>query len=191
VQPLQVHQHGQGDVRVAHRQVRREHNRPSPRSRIDAWSPALSRCTEIADCVTICFNAFPRFDYNVTALKSRTRVLKQDLPHFRCKLTPPKAHKQLKRLGMQRFFQEVARRIIQDSPGAGRLDEAGCRIATLASRLLIKPAPKVRKNRFECSVTNVQRCYDTAQYGHLHTDIEGKAKCRAVLSQETRPICCN
>jgi hypothetical protein len=27
--------------------------------------------------VTIFFNAFPRFDYNVTALKSRTRVLKQ------------------------------------------------------------------------------------------------------------------
>jgi hypothetical protein len=40
-------------------------------------SSLLSRCTEIADCVTIFFNAFPRFDYNVTALKSRTRVLKQ------------------------------------------------------------------------------------------------------------------
>jgi hypothetical protein len=37
----------------------------------------LSRCAEIADCATIFFNAFPRFDYNVTALKSRTRVLKQ------------------------------------------------------------------------------------------------------------------
>jgi hypothetical protein len=54
------------------------------------------------------------------------------LHHFRCKLTPPKTHKQLKRLGMQRFFQEVVGRILQASPGAGRLNEAGCRIATLS-----------------------------------------------------------
>jgi hypothetical protein len=33
---------------------------------------------------------------------------------------------------MQRFFQEVARRILQASPGAGRLNEAGCRIATFS-----------------------------------------------------------
>jgi len=39
----------------------------------------MSRCTEIADFVTIFFNAFSRFDYNVTALKS-------DLPHFRCRV---------------------------------------------------------------------------------------------------------
>jgi hypothetical protein len=38
----------QGDARVAHREVRREHNRPSPRSRIDAWSPAPSDPPDLA-----------------------------------------------------------------------------------------------------------------------------------------------
>jgi hypothetical protein len=37
---------------------------------------SVSRCTEIADWVTILFYAFPRFDNNVAALKSRTRALK-------------------------------------------------------------------------------------------------------------------
>jgi hypothetical protein len=34
----------------------------------------LSRYTEIADCVTIFFNAFPRFDYCHAALNSRNHV---------------------------------------------------------------------------------------------------------------------
>jgi hypothetical protein len=44
-------------------------------------------------------------------------ALKSDLPHFRCRLTRPKTCKQLKRFGMQRFFQEVGSRLSLDVVG--------------------------------------------------------------------------
>jgi hypothetical protein len=75
---------------------------------------------------------------------------KSVLPYFRCKLTTPKTRKQLKCLGMQRFFprsREAA------SPGPWSAEVSGCRTVTLACRLLIKSAPQVRKNRFKCSAT--------------------------------------
>jgi hypothetical protein len=69
--------------------------------------------------------------------------INEALPHSWCKSTPPNARKQLKRFGIERPFQKVARRL-HSRPC--RPNIIGLESMTWSPSSRIKLAPRVRKN---------------------------------------------
>jgi hypothetical protein len=138
-------------VRVAHREVRREHNRPSPRSRIDAWSPAPSDPPELA--------IFRRRSSDRRRCSGTESVAPADESQPACPATVSRAFAACSGCDKPSAVSSTASRINCCDAGSELLTRSTCwpTPSTYRTRQVFRHrlAPKVRENRFQCSATPV------------------------------------